>query len=188
MRDGLRDNNASQIYMNDDTPTCEPHEANYIQGYHGGYHDRKPINSYSYLNQNLKRNYPSFWPQNRMPHPSEYFELPKTSIEEMMREWMASQMKANERMKDQGDVKAIEEDEIKPIPTNSKPNPIMSNSPIVPPFREDCVLHISYTNVKMFADDVLPNHVGDKELKLIDGVGNGGGCLEVKSIDLTSLC
>ncbi|GJR80061.1 hypothetical protein Tco_0150846 [Tanacetum coccineum] len=188
MRDGRRDNNASQIYMKDDTPMCEPHEENYIQGYHGGYHDRKPINSYSYPNQNSNRNYPHSRPQNRMPHPSEYFELPKTSTEEMMREWMASQTEANKRMKDQGDVKAIEEDEIKPIPTNSNPNPIMSNSSIVLPFHEDCVVHIPYTNVKMFADDVLPNHVGDKELKSIDGVENRGGCLEVKSIDLTSLC
>ncbi|GJV25222.1 hypothetical protein Tco_1377917 [Tanacetum coccineum] len=31
MRDGRRDNHASQIYMKDDTPMCEPHEANYVQ-------------------------------------------------------------------------------------------------------------------------------------------------------------
>nr|GEX27705.1 hypothetical protein [Tanacetum cinerariifolium] len=36
-----------------------------------------------------------------MPHPSRYFELPKTSTEKMMREWMARQMEANERMKNQ---------------------------------------------------------------------------------------
>ncbi|GKG50710.1 hypothetical protein Tco_0538834, partial [Tanacetum coccineum] len=36
-----------------------------------------------------------------MPHPSRYFKLPKTSPEEMMREWMTRQLKANERMKDQ---------------------------------------------------------------------------------------
>ncbi|GJR92238.1 hypothetical protein Tco_0264412 [Tanacetum coccineum] len=35
-----------------------------------------------------------------MPRPSQYFELPKTSTEEM-REWMAWQTEANERMKDQ---------------------------------------------------------------------------------------
>ncbi|GJX63830.1 reverse transcriptase domain-containing protein [Tanacetum coccineum] len=39
MRDCRRDNHASQIYMKDDTPMCEPHEANYVQGYHGGYHN-----------------------------------------------------------------------------------------------------------------------------------------------------
>ncbi|GKB69870.1 reverse transcriptase domain-containing protein [Tanacetum coccineum] len=39
MRDGQRDNHASQIYMKDDTLMCEPHEANYAQEYHGGYHD-----------------------------------------------------------------------------------------------------------------------------------------------------
>ncbi|GKA48248.1 hypothetical protein Tco_0741206 [Tanacetum coccineum] len=48
MRDGRRDNYASQIYMSDNTPMCEPHEANYVQGYHRGYHNRKPIDSYSY--------------------------------------------------------------------------------------------------------------------------------------------
>ncbi|GKA56863.1 hypothetical protein Tco_0755935 [Tanacetum coccineum] len=36
-----------------------------------------------------------------MPHPSRYFEFTETSTEEMMREWMASQTKANERMKNQ---------------------------------------------------------------------------------------
>ncbi|GKG59779.1 hypothetical protein Tco_0607407, partial [Tanacetum coccineum] len=36
-----------------------------------------------------------------MPHPSRYFKTTETSMEEMMREWIASQMEANERMKDQ---------------------------------------------------------------------------------------
>nr|GEW29752.1 hypothetical protein [Tanacetum cinerariifolium] len=36
-----------------------------------------------------------------MPHPSRYFKIPKTPTEEMMREWMARKMKANERMKNQ---------------------------------------------------------------------------------------
>nr|GEZ61187.1 hypothetical protein [Tanacetum cinerariifolium] len=31
-------------------------------------------------------------------------------------------------------------------------------------------MHIPYTNAKTFADDVLPNHVGDKELKSFNGV------------------
>ncbi|GKA76422.1 reverse transcriptase domain-containing protein [Tanacetum coccineum] len=52
MRDDRRDNHTSQIYVKEDTPMCEPHEANYVQGYHGGYHDRNPINSYSYPNPN----------------------------------------------------------------------------------------------------------------------------------------
>ncbi|GKB69329.1 reverse transcriptase domain-containing protein [Tanacetum coccineum] len=45
MRDDRRDNHASQIYMSDDTPMCDPIEANYVQGYHEGYHDRNCINS-----------------------------------------------------------------------------------------------------------------------------------------------
>ncbi|GJT84116.1 reverse transcriptase domain-containing protein [Tanacetum coccineum] len=64
MRDGRRDNHASQIYMKDDAPMCDPMEANYVQGYHGGYHDRKPIKSYSYQN----RHYPNS--QHRRLHPS----------------------------------------------------------------------------------------------------------------------
>ncbi|GJX52380.1 hypothetical protein Tco_0280749 [Tanacetum coccineum] len=95
MRDGRRDNHASQIYMKDDTPMCEPNEANYVQRYHGGYHDHEPINSYS----NPNHHYP--YPRNQMPHPSRYFEFTKTSTEEMMRDWMASQTKANERIKNQ---------------------------------------------------------------------------------------
>ncbi|GKD49169.1 hypothetical protein Tco_1278145 [Tanacetum coccineum] len=46
MRDGHRDNHASQIYMKNDTQMCDLMEANYVQGYHGGYHDQKPINLY----------------------------------------------------------------------------------------------------------------------------------------------
>ncbi|GJW68982.1 hypothetical protein Tco_0123406, partial [Tanacetum coccineum] len=91
----------------------------------------------------------------------------------MMREWMASQMEASERMKDQGDVKLIEKDETQPIPTMPNLSLIKSNSPTVSPYLKDCIVNIPYTNVKTFADDVLLNHVGDKELKSIDGVGIG---------------
>ncbi|GKA16297.1 hypothetical protein Tco_0696044, partial [Tanacetum coccineum] len=122
-----------------------------------------------------------------MPHPSRYFELPKTSTKEMMKEWMARQIEANERIKnqneivykppsirnenDKGDVKLIEEDETQPILTMPNPNPINSNSPTVSPFLKDSTVHIPYTNAKTFADDVLLNHVGDEELKSFDGVG-----------------
>ncbi|GJX88322.1 reverse transcriptase domain-containing protein [Tanacetum coccineum] len=74
---------------------------------------------------------------------------------------------------DKGDVKFIEEDETQPFPTMPNPNPITSNSPTLPPFLKDCTVHIPYTNAKTFADVVLSNHVGDKELKFISGVGNG---------------
>nr|GEZ24807.1 hypothetical protein [Tanacetum cinerariifolium] len=40
MRDGRRNNQASQIYMKDEKLMCEPHEENYVQRYHGGYHDK----------------------------------------------------------------------------------------------------------------------------------------------------
>ncbi|GJR13033.1 hypothetical protein Tco_0795685 [Tanacetum coccineum] len=165
-----------------------------------------------------------------MPHPSRYFELPKTSTEEMMREWMARQTEANEKMKnqvvelehqinqelrnhqaiiqnlekqilqteslpritntklrhefvykspsirnenDKGDVEVIKENETLPIPTMSNPSPIMTNSPTVSSFHEDCIVHIPYMNAKMFADDVLLNHAGGEELNSIDGVGTG---------------
>nr|GEY18873.1 hypothetical protein [Tanacetum cinerariifolium] len=86
-------------------------------------------------------------------------------MEEMMKEWMARQMEANENMKNQ-------EDAIKHIPTISNPNLIMSNSPTVSPFLKDSTVHIPYTNAKTFANDVLLNHVGDMELKSMDGFGN----------------
>ncbi|GKD23422.1 hypothetical protein Tco_1225125 [Tanacetum coccineum] len=52
------------------------------------------------------------------------------------------------------------------------PNLIMSKSPTISPFLKDCIVHILYTNAKMFTDDVLPNHVGDKEVKSMDGIGD----------------
>ncbi|GJV69020.1 reverse transcriptase domain-containing protein [Tanacetum coccineum] len=99
MHDGHKDNHASQIYMKDDTPMCEPHEANYVHGYQGGYHDQNSRDSYSYPNHNPNRNYPQSQLQNRMPHPLQYFKIPKPSTKEMMREWMARQTEANEGMK-----------------------------------------------------------------------------------------
>ncbi|GKD12965.1 reverse transcriptase domain-containing protein [Tanacetum coccineum] len=60
-----------------------------------------------------------------------------------------------------------------PIPTMPNPKLINSNSPIVSPFLKDFIVHIPYTNVKTFADAVLPSHVGDKELRYVDGVGTG---------------
>ncbi|GJS13390.1 hypothetical protein Tco_0407862 [Tanacetum coccineum] len=191
MRDGRRDNHASQIYMKDDTRMCESHEANYVQRYNGGYHDHELINSYLYPNHNS--------------HPSRYFKFTKTSTEEMMREWMASQTKANERMKnqfllptktlprttntkprheivyntpsirndnDKGDVKFIEEEETEPNLTMPNPNLIMSNSPIVPPFLKDCTVHIPYTQEKVFEYDEILNDVGNKELISFVGIGN----------------
>ncbi|GKE57753.1 hypothetical protein Tco_1496938, partial [Tanacetum coccineum] len=220
MRDGRRDNHASQIYMKDDMPMCEPQEANYVQRYHGGYHDHEPINSYSYPNHNPNHHYP--YPRNQMPHPSRYFEFTETSTEEMMREWMASQTEANERMKNQfehlekiqpskslprttntkprhefvykppsirnddnkGDVKFIEVDETQPVLTMPNPNPIEANSPIVLPFPKDCTVHIPYTDAKTFADVVLLNHVGEKEIKSI--VGDGIGVLTKKRLRKTT--
>ncbi|GKA12420.1 hypothetical protein Tco_0691966 [Tanacetum coccineum] len=70
-----------------------------------------------------------------------------------------------------GDVAFIEEDGIEPIPAMPNPSLINSNSPTVSPSLKDCTVHIPYMNAKTFADDVLPNHVGDKELKSIDSVG-----------------
>ncbi|GKB60775.1 hypothetical protein Tco_0916961 [Tanacetum coccineum] len=72
-----------------------------------------------------------------------------------------------------GDVKLIKEDETQPIPTIKNPNPIMSNSPTSSPYLKDCTVHIPPTDVKTFADDVLANHVGDKELKSSYGIGTG---------------
>ncbi|GJS87698.1 hypothetical protein Tco_0770334 [Tanacetum coccineum] len=198
MRDGHRDNHASQIYMKDDTPMYEPHEANYVQRYHEGYHDHEPINSYSYPNHNPNNHYS--YPRNQMPHPSRYFEFTKTSTEEMMREWMASQTKVNELFlayqnppsttntksrheiiynipsirndNDKDDVKFIKEEETEPNPTMLTPNLIMSNSPTVSPFLKDCTVHILYTQEKVFEHNETSNHVDDKELISFVGIEN----------------
>ncbi|GJW05717.1 hypothetical protein Tco_1568140 [Tanacetum coccineum] len=94
----------------------------------------------------------------------------------MMKEWMAGQTEANERMKtrnknDKGDVEFIEEDETQPILTMLNPNPIMSNSPTLSSFLKDCTVHIPYKNKKTFADDVLPNYVGGEEFNKFDDIG-----------------
>nr|GEX24069.1 hypothetical protein [Tanacetum cinerariifolium] len=128
----------------------------------------------------------------------------------MMKEWMASQTEANERMKNQpskslprttntkprhefiykppsirnnynkGDVKFNEVDETQSVPTMPNPNPIEANSPTISHFPKGCTVHIPYTDAKMFADVVLLNHVGEKEFKLI--VGDGIGVLTKKKI------
>ncbi|GKA59230.1 hypothetical protein Tco_0962074 [Tanacetum coccineum] len=156
IQDDRRDNHASQIYMSDDTPMCDPMEVNYVkERYHEGYHDRNSRNLYSYQNRNPNLN--------RMPHPSQYFKTPEASTEEMIREWMARQMEVNERMKNQV------------VELESRINQGLKKPPSN--YRElgeaDCAVHIPYTNAKTFADNVLLNHVGDKEFKLIDGVGIG---------------
>ncbi|GKA20177.1 hypothetical protein Tco_0700166 [Tanacetum coccineum] len=60
------------------------------------------------------------------------------------------------------------------------PNPIEANSPTVSPFPKDCIVHILYTDVKIFADIILLNHIGEKEFKLI--VGDGIRVLTKKKI------
>ncbi|GJZ16485.1 hypothetical protein Tco_0552162 [Tanacetum coccineum] len=60
MRDGRRDNHASQIYMKDDTPMCEPHESSYVKGYHEEYYDRNSRNLYP--NHNPNHNYHRYQP------------------------------------------------------------------------------------------------------------------------------
>nr|GEV84511.1 hypothetical protein [Tanacetum cinerariifolium] len=115
--------------------------------------------------------------------------LPKISTEEMMKEWMANQMEANERIKNQvveleqkinqvlRNHQAIIENlerqdhEIKPIPTVPNPKLVNSNSPTVSPFLMDYTMYIPYSNVKTFTDGVLTNHVGGEEFKSIGGNG-----------------
>nr|GEW38209.1 hypothetical protein [Tanacetum cinerariifolium] len=80
---------------------------------------------------------------------------------------------SSQNKNDKGDVKLIEEEVIKPIPTVPNPKPINSNSLIVSPFLKDSIVHIPNTNAKTFADDVFSYHVGGEEFKSISGVGNG---------------
>nr|GEX24648.1 reverse transcriptase domain-containing protein [Tanacetum cinerariifolium] len=53
-----------------------------------------------------------------------------------------------------------------------KLNPIISNSPTTSPFLKDCTLHIPYTQENMFKHDKMSNHVGDEELKSMNGTGS----------------
>ncbi|GKD19061.1 hypothetical protein Tco_1208219 [Tanacetum coccineum] len=106
IRDGHIDEEggqASQIYMSDNTPMCDPMEANYVkqEAYHEGYHDQNSRNLFSYPNHNPNRNHPNFHPRNKMPHLSQYYEIPETSMEKMILEWMAILIEANENLKNQ---------------------------------------------------------------------------------------
>nr|GEX67770.1 hypothetical protein [Tanacetum cinerariifolium] len=74
---------------------------------------------------------------------------------------------------DKGNIKFIEEDLIEPILTMPNPSLINSDSPTISHFLKDSTVHIPYINVNTFVDNVLLNHVGDKELKSSDGVRNG---------------
>ncbi|GKA14740.1 hypothetical protein Tco_0694386 [Tanacetum coccineum] len=95
--------------------------------------------------------------------------LPRTTSTEPRHEFVYNPPSIRNE-NDKGDVKFIENDEIEPIPTMPNPKLINSNSPTVTPFLKDCTVHIPYTNAKTFANDVLLNHVGNKELKSFDGV------------------
>ncbi|GJS07145.1 reverse transcriptase domain-containing protein [Tanacetum coccineum] len=159
MRDGRRDNQASQVYMKYETPMCEPFEANYVQGYHEGYHDQnsKILNRQASI-KNLKRKFEYL----KKIQPSK--SLPRTTYTKPRHEFVYKPpLIRNEN--DKGDVEFIKEDETQPIPTIPNSSLINSNSPTVSPYLKDCTVHIPYTNANTFADDVLPNHVGDKEFK-----------------------
>ncbi|GKD67822.1 hypothetical protein Tco_1321912 [Tanacetum coccineum] len=73
------------------------------------YQDQNSRDSYSYPNQNPNHHYPQSRLQNKMPHPSQHFKIPKASPEEMMKEWMARQTEANERIKDNWNVKLVKD-------------------------------------------------------------------------------
>ncbi|GKB28988.1 hypothetical protein Tco_0868389 [Tanacetum coccineum] len=73
---------------------------------------------------------------------------------------------------DKGDVKFIEEEETEPNPAMPNPNLIEANSPTVSPFLKDCTVHIPYTQEKVFEQDEISNHVGEKELISFVGIGN----------------
>nr|GEV04760.1 reverse transcriptase domain-containing protein [Tanacetum cinerariifolium] len=160
MRDGRRDNYALQIYMSDDTPMCEPHEASYVQRYHEGYHDQNSKILYS--NQNRSPNYKKILHTKSIP----------CTTNTKPRHEIVYKPPSIRNKNDKGEVAFIEEDEIKPILTMTIPKPINSNSPTVSPYLKDCTVHIPYTNSKTFPDDILLNHVGDKEFKSIDGIRN----------------
>ncbi|GJZ45412.1 hypothetical protein Tco_0593008 [Tanacetum coccineum] len=82
-----------------------------------------------------------------MPNPSQYFKIAKTSTEEM-REWMARKIEANERMKN------------RVVELENRINQGLRN-------RQAIIENLE----RQFKRRI--NHVGDKELRSYDGVGNG---------------
>ncbi|GJZ41361.1 reverse transcriptase domain-containing protein [Tanacetum coccineum] len=176
MQDGRRDNHASQIYMSDDTPIGDEREWIAIQTDTNERIKDQVVELEQKIDQGL-RNHQAII--KNLEKQFEYLEkiqptesLPRT-INTKPRHDIVYKPPYIQNNNDKGDVKFIEEDAIIPIPTMPDPNPIKFNSPTVSPFLKDCTVHIPYANVKTFADDVLPNHIGDKELKSIDGIGNG---------------
>ncbi|GJZ38619.1 hypothetical protein Tco_0585182 [Tanacetum coccineum] len=189
MRDDRRDNHASHIYMKDDTSMCDPMEANYVQRYHGGYHDQNSINSQTEANEHMKDHVVELERQidqglrsrqakiRNLKRQFEYLEkiqptesLPRTKNTKPRQEFVYKPSSIRSK-NDKGDVADSEEDDIKPILTMPNPKPIKPNSPTVSPFLKDCIVHISYTNAKTFTNNVLLNQFGDKELKSTLGVG-----------------
>ncbi|GJX65581.1 hypothetical protein Tco_0299924 [Tanacetum coccineum] len=185
MRDGRRDNHASQIYMSDDTPNPHPSQYFKIPKTSTGdmmkeWMDRKMeadermkdqvVELGLQIDQGLRNRQAII---ENLERQFEYLEkikpiesIPRTTNTKPRHEPPSIRNENNK-----GNVKVIEEYETETIPTMPKPSLIKSNSPTVSPFLKDCTVHIPYTNAKTFADAILPNHVGDKELKSVDGVG-----------------
>ncbi|GJU70766.1 hypothetical protein Tco_1262171 [Tanacetum coccineum] len=80
----------------------------------------------------------------------------------MMKEWMARQMEANKRMKNEV------------VELENRINQGLWNRHAIIENLERQFTYLEKTqHSKSLPHDVLPNHVGDKEFKLIDGVGIG---------------
>ncbi|GJZ10505.1 reverse transcriptase domain-containing protein [Tanacetum coccineum] len=169
MRDSRSDdegNHASRIYMRDDTSMCEPQEANYTEA-----NERmkdQVVELKNRINQGLRNHQAiiqilerQFQYLEKIPQTKS---LPHTTNTKQRHEFVDKQPSIRNE-NDKGDVEFIKEDEIKPILTVPNPKPINSNSPTVSPFLKDCIVHIPYMNAKTFTDDVLPNHVGEKDAK-----------------------
>ncbi|GJW69605.1 hypothetical protein Tco_0126522 [Tanacetum coccineum] len=139
-----------------------------------------------------------------MPHPSRYFELPKTSPKKMMREWMARQTEMNEQMKNQVVELECKIDQVlrnrqaiienlerqfkylektqhnKSLPRTKntklkhefvyKPPSIRNENDKGEPNRD---MNLSPNHPLSKTRMIRSNHVGNKELKSTDGVGNG---------------
>ncbi|GJV50949.1 hypothetical protein Tco_1446690 [Tanacetum coccineum] len=161
MRDGHRNNHASQIYMSDDTPMCDLMESNYEMM-------KEWMARQTEANKDTK-NQEDEWERQIIQGLRNH----QAIIQNLERYEIVYKPPSIRNDNDKGDVEFVEEDEIKPIPTMPNPNPIMSNSLNMFPFLNDSIVHSPYTNAKTFTDDVLLNNVGEKELKSTDGVGTG---------------
>nr|GEX30262.1 reverse transcriptase domain-containing protein [Tanacetum cinerariifolium] len=144
MRDGRRDNHALQIDIKDDMTMCELHEMAKKMKSNKRMKDQV-VKLERQINQGLRNRKAII---ENLERQFEYLEkiqstksLPHTTNTKPRHEFVYKPPSIHNE-NDNGTVKFVNEDEIKPILTMPNPNPIKSNSLTVSPFLKDCTMLI----------------------------------------------